>query len=268
MLSALASYEEKQKDWQYQLDLARADWYIAGQQASIAHDHEATARQQQTIATIQSRHASDVVTFLTTQKFTNAALYEWMSGILQQVYSYLLQQATSLARLAQTQLAFERQTPPLNIVQTYYWQAPSDTVAAPGSSGQPSDTRGLTGSARLLAAITQLDQYAFATDQRKLQLTKSISLAQWDPFAFRTFQTTGVLRFATTSTPFDQDFPGHYLRVIKRVRMSLIALVPAVQGIHATLRHTGISRVIVGGDWFSEIVLTREPQTGRSDEPH
>ena len=37
--------------------------------------------------------------------------YEWMSGVLGRVYAYFLQQATALARLAQAQLAFERQEP-------------------------------------------------------------------------------------------------------------------------------------------------------------
>jgi hypothetical protein len=46
---------------------------------------------------------------------------------------------------------------------------------------------------------------------------------------------------------FDRDFPGHYLRLIKRVRASVIALVPAAHGVRATLIGSGISRVVSGG---------------------
>jgi hypothetical protein len=52
-------------------------------------------------------------------KFTNAELYEWMSGVLGGVYSYFLQQATAMAQLAQHQLAFERRETPSFIKADY-----------------------------------------------------------------------------------------------------------------------------------------------------
>lgn len=53
------------------------------------------------------------------------------------------------------------------------------------------------------------------------------------------------MRFETPMELFDRDFPGHYLRLIKCVRTSVIALIPATEGIHATLATTGLSRVVV-----------------------
>src|SRR5262249_46421653 len=204
--SATASLEEKQIDWQDQLTQAQDDEVIANQQYTIAQDQHQIATQEQAIADLQQRHAQAVVDFLTTQKFTGAALYEWMSGILQRVYSYFLQQASAVARMAQNQLTFERQVGNLNFIQPDYWQAPSNGGVTPGTN-QPGDKRGLTGSARLLQDLTRLDEYAFQTDQRKLQLTKMISLAQLDPFAFQQFCQTGVLRFSTPMDLFDRDFP-------------------------------------------------------------
>jgi len=55
-------------------------------------------------------------------------------------------------------------------------------------------------------------------------------------------------------------FPGHYLRLIRRVRTSLIALVPASEGIHATLANTGISRVVVGPEIFQTAAIRRDPE--------
>jgi hypothetical protein len=40
---------------------------------------------------------------------------------------------------------------------------------------------------------------------------------------------------------FDRAFPRHYLRQIKRVRTSVIALIPPVRGIRATLAASGSS---------------------------
>jgi Tc toxin complex TcA C-terminal TcB-binding domain len=261
ILTASASLEEKKIDWQDQLTQAQDDQVIANQQFTIAQDQHQIASQEQMIADMQQRHAQAVVDFLITQKFTGAALYEWMSGILQRVYSYFLQQASAVAKMAQSQLAFERQVNNLNFIQADYWQAPSDGGAGGGSS-QSNDKKGLTGSARLLQDVTRLDEYAFQTDQRKLQLTKMISLAQLDPFAFQQFRQTGVLRFATPMDLYDHDFPGHYLRLIRQLKLLVAALIPPTQGIKATLTNPGVSRAVVEDDilGFQMVSVTRQPQ--------
>ena len=94
-------------------------------------------------------------------------------------------------------MAFERQEVPPSYILADYWEAPGDMSLGMGPEGEGPDRRGLTGSARLLQDIFQLDQYAFKTDQRKLQLTKTISLAQRAPAEFERFRTTGVLPFGT-----------------------------------------------------------------------
>jgi hypothetical protein len=60
---------------------------------------------------------------------------------------------------------------------------------------------------------------------------------------------------------FDRDHPGHYLRLIRRVRTAVVALVPPVDGIKATLSGTGISRVVIGPDVFSTVPIRRDPET-------
>ena len=76
-------------------------------------------------------------------------------------------------------LAFERQEAPSAIVQADYWSAARD--GAGSSTEAVPDRRGLTGSARLFHDITRLDQFAFDTDRRKLQLTQTLPLARLDP---------------------------------------------------------------------------------------
>jgi hypothetical protein len=165
-----------------------------------------------------------------------------------------------MAQLAENQLAFERQESSAAYIQADYWEAPSDN-STQDSSGKAPDRRGLTGSARLLQDIYQLDQYAFDTNTRKQQLSKTISLSQLDPFAFQRFREAGILNFSTPMELFDRDFPGHYLHLIRRVRTSVIALIPPNQGIRATLSSTGLSRVVIKGDLFQKINLRRDPET-------
>jgi hypothetical protein len=257
--SIYSSFEQRRQEWQFQKKLAESDIQIGAQQILLVQSQRQVILQEKMIASIQAENAELVVDFLA-NKFTSAELYEWMSTILSNVYSYFLQQATVIARLAQNQLSFERQEAPPAYIQTNYWQSIFDANTILNTSNQEPDRKGLTGSVRLLQDIYKLDQYAFETNKHKLQLTQAFSLAQLAPFEFQQFRETGILPFATPSDLFDRDFPGHYLRLIKRVHLSVVALIPPVRGIRATLTASGISRVIVGQNVFTEVVVRRNPE--------
>ena len=259
LAAAHASYERRQQEWELQKQLAEKDVEIGMKQITLAQAHTDIARKEESIAITHRDQAQVTVDFLA-NKFTNAELYEWMSGILGGAYSYFLQQATAMAQLAQHQLAFERQETPPAFIKADYWEAPGDTGTPRGDTGTEPDRKGLTGSVRLLQDITQLDQFAFETNKRKLQLAQTFSLAQLLPAEFQRFRETGSLPFATPMALFDQGFPGHYLRLLKRVHVSVVALIPPTRGIRATLIASGLSRVVSGGDVFQTIVVRRDPE--------
>jgi hypothetical protein len=257
----MASFERRDQEWQYERGVAQQDVATAQQQIRVAGDLVDIATQEQAISALQAAHARTVVDFLT-NKFLNADLYEWMAAVLEEVYRFFLQQATQLARLAELQLAFERQEPPAAIIKADYWERSStDLTPDVGASATGTNSvRGLTGSARLLRDVYELDQYAFAKNQRKQQISETISLAQLDPYAFQTFRQTGRLPFATPMSLFDRRIPGDYLRLIKRVRVSVIALIPPTMGIRASLSSVGPTRVTIGPDMFRTVTVQRDPQ--------
>ena len=215
------------------------------------------AGQQLVINQLQASNATDTVNFLA-NKFTSAPLYDWMAGVLQGVYSFFLQQATVIARQAENQLAFQRQRPPAGYIRSSYWQPASANLLA---AGTPDNTMGLTGAEQLGADITKLDQYAISIDQRQLQLTATLSLAQLYPLDFQVLRETGVMNFGTTLAQFDQNYPGHYLRLIQQVSTSVIALIPPGQNINATLSSTGVSQVVIGPEPFQEVIVRTDPQS-------
>ena len=254
-----ANFERRKDDWRLQSALANHDINIAAQQLFQAEINKQIVEQERTIANMQAEHAEAVVEFLN-NKFTNVELYEWMSDILSEVYSYFLQQATAMAQLAAGQLAFERQERPPAFIRSDYWQAPND-MASQNEEEEAPERRGITGSARLLQDIYQLDQYAFETNKRKLQLVEHFSLARLVPYEFQRFRDTGVLPFATSMSLFDQGFPGHYLRLIKRIRLSIVGLIPPTQGVRATLRAAGVSRVVAGKEVYKVIEVRRPTES-------
>ena len=257
-----ASYERRKQEWHLQQRIAQHDVLIGDQQFELASEHVFVARQERGIAETQVAHAEQAAAFLATQ-FTNVELYEFMSGVLGRVYAYFLQQACAIAALAENQLAFERQEAFTTFIQADYWQPPSEGDNATSADSPRPDRRGLTGSARLLQDIYRVDQHAFETKKRLLQLSHTISLANLAPFEFQRFRDTGVLPFATPMEVFDRGFPGHYLRLIRRVRLSIVALVPPIYGIRATLAASGLSRVVIADafhDAFQTMVVRRAPE--------
>jgi hypothetical protein len=256
-LQTLSTYQRRSEEWDFQKGLASQDVAIGNTQISIANDGVKIATQEQNISQLQAQYAQDNANFLST-KFTNAALYTFMSGQLYTVYKFFLNQATATARQAAAQLSFERQADFTKAIGSNYF--------SPVAAGQSTDPNavtnmGITGSARLLQDIYNLDSQGVSNNKRKLQVSKTISLAQLDPITFQQFQTTGLFPFATTHDMFDTDFPGQYLRLIQSVNVSVIALVPPVQGIRAILRSLGPSKVMIGGDYsVQEVTIQREPE--------
>lgn len=253
--SQLASFARRQEEWEFQRDLAGIDINIANQQIKIADDNIRIVGQEREIASLNTNHAEDSLSFLK-NKFTNAELYNWMGRVLEQAYNYMLNIATATARAAESQLYFERQQQAGPFILNDYWELPSSGFTSGTSAGQP-DRRGLTGSARLLVDIQRLDQYAFESNKRKLQLTKVISLAQNFPSEFQQFKETGIMNFELTNKYFDYDFPGHYLRLINSVKTTVVGLLPVYDGIKATLTAESTSYTVIGGTTFQSIPIKR-----------
>ena len=260
VLGSLLSSDDAQKaQIEFSLKLAKQDVLIGAQQTRLAGGRLRIVGQELAIANQRANHSREILDFLV-NKFTSAELYDWMSGVLEEVYSSFLQQATAVAQLAANQLTFERQEPVPNLVQFDYWEAPLGLEASLGGESAAPDRRGLTGSARLLQDIFQLDQFAFNTRDRKHELSKTISLAGMVPAEFQRFRESGVLNFVTPMELFDRDFPGHYLRLIERIRVSVIAITPTLDGIKATVTSSGISKVVTGPERFRESLIIRSPE--------
>lgn len=117
--SLFASFERRKQEWEFQKTLATQDVKIGDQGVKIAQDRVQISGQERTIAALQNEHAKATLDFLK-NKFTSAEMYEWMSGVLEDVYAFFLQEATSLALMAQRQLSFERQVDLPPFIRTDY----------------------------------------------------------------------------------------------------------------------------------------------------
>jgi hypothetical protein len=78
--------------------------------------------------------------------------------------------------------------------------------------------------------VAYLDQY-----KREYEITKHVSLAQLDPLALLQLKQTGECFVSLPEVLFDLDYPGHYMRRIKNVSLSIPAVIGPYTGVPCTL---------------------------------
>ncbi|PRQ09356.1 hypothetical protein ENSA7_09450 [Enhygromyxa salina] len=192
----------------------------------------------------QVEHAQAVDAYMRT-KFSNRELYDWMSSQLATLYFQTYQLAFDLAKRAERayrhELAIDPAEPP--IIEFGYWD---------------SLHRGLLAGERLGHDLERLDLAYMDRDIRELELRKSVSLAEVDPEQLRSLRETGRCDFGIPEVLFDLDHPGHYLRRIRAVRLTIPAVVGPYTSLGANLqllthktrfeKTAGYAEEPVGGD--------------------
>jgi hypothetical protein len=239
-----ATYERRAREWEFQEKLAGFDASIARVGVDMANTGVEIAGQEEAIARQELEFASDNLEFLTS-RFTSKELFRWMEHELRRLYRTQLNLGYAMAHASQRALEFERQ----------------ETVSLIGNEYWDDSRRGLLGAEKLLRDINQLEQYKINNTQRRREIETRISLANVAPAELEDFRNTGVLEFATPMEWFDRQFPGHYLRLIRSVSVSMLALVPPSGGLHATLSNAGVSRVVTGPPFEQAAVVYRLPES-------
>jgi Tc toxin complex TcA C-terminal TcB-binding domain/Neuraminidase-like domain/Salmonella virulence plasmid 28.1kDa A protein len=229
-----AQYDRRAQEWQLQADLADYDGRQIDAQLA-ANAIESQVAQNDLDAHNASIAGNAQIADVLTSRFTSQDLYQWMAGCLSEVYFQAFTMASDLARSAESAYRFE-----LNSTQTFvnsgYWS---------------SERQGLTAGHQLVAALLQMEKSHVDNNVRTLEIERTISLRDLDPLALMKLKQQGECMFSLGEMLFDLDFPGHYLRKVKTLSLSIPAVLPPYQNINATL--TQLS---------SQIVLTSDGQGG------
>lgn len=171
---------------------------------------------------LQVQHAHAVDEYMRS-KFTNTELYVWMIGELTTLYFQSYQLAFDLAKRAERayrhELAVDPDEP--RIIQFGYWD---------------SLQKGLLAGERLGLDLERLDLAYMDRDIREFELRKSVSLAELDPSQLNALREGGMCTFELPEALFDLDHPGHYLRRIRSVRLTIPAVVGPYTSLGANLQ--------------------------------
>jgi hypothetical protein len=94
---------------------------------------------------------------------------------------------------------------------------------------------GLMAGERLSAALRNMEKAYLDENVREYELTKQISLRLHFPAEFLQLRTNGCCEIEIPEWMFDMDFPGHYMRRIKSVSLTIPCVSGPYTGVHCRL---------------------------------
>jgi hypothetical protein len=217
----LASFVLRERDWALQNNQAAKEIGAIDRQIVAAQVRIDIADQEIENQQTQIEQATAIEEFLSF-KFTKQQLYTWMQDQLLGLYFRAYRLASGLAEKAERCYRFERGVTDSSFVQSAgYW----DGVYA-----------GLMAGEKLHLALKQMEQAYHDQNAREYELTKHVSLVSLDPLQLIRLKETGTCEFELPEALFDLDYPGHYMRRIKSVSLTIPCIVGPYVGVNCTLR--------------------------------
>lgn len=223
-LGTFAGYERRKDEWVHQSKLALAELKQIQKQILAAEIRKSMAEHELSNHETQIENAQSVDHFMR-GKFTSQQLYRWMSSQIALVYFRTYQLALDQARRAERAYRHELG---LNNNATPFVQA-----------GQwDSLKRGLLAGEHLHHDLKRMESAYLERNVREFEITKHISLLQLDPSALIKLKEAGACEVDLPEVLFDLDYPGHYMRRIKTVSLSIPCVVGPYASVNATLKLT------------------------------
>ncbi len=212
-------HKRRDDDWTLQLTLANREITQIDKQITAAEIRAAVAQKELQHHDRQIENSAAVEEFLR-NKYTNQELYGWMLSQISAVFFQSYKLAYDMAKRAEKAYRFERGLTDSNFVQFGYWD---------------SLRKGLLSGERLYLDLKRLEMAYLDQNKREYEISKHVSLVLHDPLALITLKETGGCEVELTESLFDADYPGHYMRRLKSVSLTIPCVVGPYTSINCTL---------------------------------
>lgn len=233
-LERTEQFNRRNQEWSYALEQAQLELGQIDAQLE-------TYAEQNHVSRLQLRHTETALiqakaTYETLSKrFCSVQLYQWLNNQLSTFYFQAYDMAHSLCMAAQACWQYEQADWNRTFIQNTLWN---------------NQYRGLAAGEALKLNLLQMSTAYLQHNQRALEISKTISLRQlhrkdgdatlnqeWSSLK-TDLLVNGTVDFELTQALFDADYPGHYLRRIKSISVSLPATLGPYENIKATLTQT------------------------------
>lgn len=254
-LERAAQYRRRHQDWTLARDQAKLEIAQIDAQLAVEIERETASRlllQQTQTSLAQARTSYDFLS----QRFTNSQLYQWFTHQLSSFYYQVYDSTFSLCQFTERSWRYET----------------ADSTTQPFFQNQAwnSTYRGLGPGERMKLALMKMKNAWLLGNERELEIRKTVSLSNlhlkenitpsinkpWnhtlaaDNTPIKGIKAilldTGSCEFELPQALFDHDYPGHCLRRIKSISISLPAVLGPYEDIRATLTQTDSEVVLPG----------------------
>lgn len=212
-------WDRREDDWRHQVEVLDIEIEQIERQILAAERRRDAALREQNSSQRQLEHAAEVQDFLR-DKFTNHALFLWLQQETAALHYQMYELALDVARRAQRSFNFERGHTARGFLMPEVWDNLHE---------------GLLAGERLQLSLRQMEKAYLDENCREYELAKHISLRLHFPFAFLSLRLTGYCEIEIPEWMFDLDYPGHYMRRIKNVSLTIPSVVGPYTGVHCRL---------------------------------
>ena len=214
-----ANWQRRSDEWFHQtltlpIEIQQIELQLLGAQRRRDQALQELNNQQR-----QTEHASEVEDFLR-DKFTATDLYLWLQKETAALYSKMYELALYSARQAEHAFNFERGHTARSFIPEECWDSLHE---------------GLMAGERLEFALHRMEKAYLDENVREYELTKHFSLRLQFPIAYVQLRTTGYCEIDIPEWMFDLDYPGHYMRRIKNITLTIPCVTGPYTGVHCRL---------------------------------
>jgi hypothetical protein len=213
-------HERRHDEWRFQSNIAAKELEQIDKQILAQKIRKEIAARDIENHDEQIANAVEVDEFLRDKKYTNQELYAWMSGRLSATYFRTFQLAHRLSKEAERAYRFELGLSDSNFIEFGYW----DTLK-----------KGLMAGEGLHLDLKRMDAAYLEQNRREYEITKHVSLLALNPAALITLRQTGKCEFSVPEALYDLDYPGHFMRRVKSVSVTIPCVTGPYTGVNCTL---------------------------------
>ncbi|PVZ39597.1 neuraminidase-like domain-containing protein [Pseudomonas sp. CC120222-01a] len=239
-------YRRRRQEWSLQVTMADGELSVLDAQIA-AQAHATSAAKAGWDHSCKAWEQAKAMYDFHQRKLTNANLYSWLRSQASTWHAALFDVAVSLCNSAEACWQYETGHYDKRIIRTPVWQA---------------DRWGLNAAGELRLDLQRLEAEALLRNERHLEIRKTVSLQALllddEPLLFdkdgdpindwtgllTALRTHGELAFHLSQSLYDRDYPGHYMRRLHSMAVSLPALLGPYQNVRATLTQTQSSLMI------------------------
>jgi hypothetical protein len=214
-----AGWTRRLQEWNHQVDVLNIEIQQIERQILAAQRRRGKALKDLDTHRRQIEHATEVQDFLR-DKFTAPELYMFLQKETAGLHRRMYELALDAARQAQHAFNLERGHTTRNFLPDCAW----DDLH-----------QGLLAGERLWLALRQMEKAYLDENVREHELTKHFSLRLHFPIAFLRLRATGCCEIEIPEWMFDLDYPGHFMRRIRNLTVTIPCVTGPFTGVHCRL---------------------------------